>query len=147
MRDNVEILSSPAATFQTLVNGLNDHKPKVVHFSGHGGADGIEFEASPSKSSKPKLISYDLLAKALGATDEPPAVVILCSCEGAGAEKHLLSSAKAAIVMAKSICDHAAISFAYSFYAAIASGQSLKSAFAQGTNWSCHGIVPHPVLV
>jgi ribosomal protein L22 len=134
LRENIEIISLPAATHETLVNGLNDHSPSVVHFSGHGGADGIAFEASSSSKAKTKLISYELLAKAIAATDTPPDVVILCSCEGAGAENSLLPTAKAAIVMTKSISDHAATSFAYSFYAAIASGQSLKSAFAQGTN-------------
>lgn len=122
----------PAANFGTLVNGLNDHTPSVVHFSGHGNSSGIAM--SDSLSTKSKLISFELLAKAIGATDTPPEVIILCSCDGSGAEKSLLQTAKATIVMSKSISDLAATAFACGFYSAVAGGQSLKSAFAQGTN-------------
>jgi hypothetical protein len=134
LRENIEILSLPAASHETLVNGINDESPRVIHFSGHGGADGIALESSSSRNPKPKLISYKLLAKAISATDSPPDVVILCSCDGKNAVKELLPTAKAAIVMTDSISDLAATTFACGFYAAIASGQSLKSAFAQGTN-------------
>ena len=80
-----------------------------------------------------KIVSFELLAKALEATDSPPDIIVLNSCKSAGAQKALLSPAKAIIVMRDSITDLAATNFAVAFYAAIAAGQSLKSAFAQGT--------------
>jgi CHAT domain len=49
-----------------------------------------------------------------------------------GAQKALLPPAKAIIVMRDSISDMAATVFAAQFYSAIAAGQSVKSALAQG---------------
>jgi hypothetical protein len=49
-----------------------------------------------------------------------------------GARKAFLPPAQALIVMQDSISDLAATAFAAKFYAAIASGQSLKSSFEQG---------------
>jgi hypothetical protein len=56
----------------------------------------------------------------------------LNSCKSAGAKKSFFPPAKAIVAMGDSIGDLAAIAFAAKFYAAIAAGQSLHSAFAQG---------------
>jgi hypothetical protein len=44
-KDLVELHHRPAATVGDLVDGLNDHRPHVVHFSGH--ADGACFSIPP----------------------------------------------------------------------------------------------------
>ena len=77
-------------------------------------------------------MTFDLLGKALSATDKPPEVVVLNACESAGARAALLGKAKAIVVMRDEISDVAAIAFATKFYGGIASGQSLQSAFDQG---------------
>ena len=77
-----------------------------------------------------QIVTFDLLAKALAATDSPPDVIVLNACESAGAKKDVLPPAKATIVMQKSVSDLAAA--ATRFYAAIAVGQSLSAAFRQG---------------
>ena len=79
-----------------------------------------------------KVITFELLAKAMAATDAPPSVIVLNACQSIGARKAFLPPAKAIIVMKDSISDLAATAFANKFYAAIASGQSLQSAFDQG---------------
>jgi hypothetical protein len=56
----------------------------------------------------------------------------LNSCKSAGAKKSFFPPAKAIVAMGDSIGDLAAIAFAAKFYAAVAAGQSLHSAFAQG---------------
>lgn len=77
-------------------------------------------------------MTFDILGKALRATDSPPDVVVLNACQSAGARTALLGAAKAIIVMQDSISDIAAVAFATKFYGGIASGQSLKSAYDQG---------------
>jgi hypothetical protein len=131
-RDNVIVEYSPAAGLRTLLNGLNDFRPQIVHFSGHGNARGIAMDSGKVGGRADESLSFSLLAKALAATDIPPRIVVLNSCDSSGARKALLKLGLIVVSMKTSISDLAAITFAPRFYAAIASGQSIKSAFAQG---------------
>ncbi|HWL04173.1 MAG TPA: CHAT domain-containing protein [Xanthobacteraceae bacterium] len=131
-RDNIRLHQSPAANLDSILRGLNDHRPRIVHFSGHGNSGGLAGDDGGINRVKTKFVSFDILGKALRATDTPPEVVVLNACRSAGARTSLLGSAKALIVMQDSISDIAAIAFATKFYGAVASGQSLKSAYDQG---------------
>lgn len=131
-RDNITLHQSPAADLATIIRGLNDHRPGIVHFSGHGNADGLATDDGGVKRTKTQFVTFDLLGKALAATDNPPKVVVLNACRSAGARGALLGTAKAIIAMQDSIGDVAAVAFATMFYGGIASGQSLQSAFEQG---------------
>jgi hypothetical protein len=131
-RDNIALHQSPAADFNDILHGLNDHNPRIVHFSGHGNTGGVAMDGGGMKKVKTNFVPFDLLGKALAATDNPPDVVVLNACESAGARKALLGSAKAIIVMKDSVTDTAAVAFATKFYGAIASGLSLQAAFDQG---------------
>lgn len=132
LRDNVIIHQSPAADLNSIINGLNDHTPRIVHFSGHGYSGGVAVDHAQVQRPRGKVVTFDLLGKAFEAVDSPPDVVVLNACESAGARKALLPSVKALVVMNDSISDVAATAFAAKFYAAIASGLSLKSAYKQG---------------
>src|SRR5262249_33899727 len=79
-------------------------------------------------------LSFEVLGNALAAVDKPPKIVVLSSCESSGAKAHILPHCDVLITMKKSVTDLAASVFATQFYAAIASGQSVKSAFEQGRN-------------
>jgi hypothetical protein len=131
-RDNIALHQSPAADFDDILHGLNDHNPRIVHFSGHGNAGGVAMDGGGMKRVKTKFVPFSLLGKALAATDNPPDVVVLNACQSAGARKALLGTAKAIIVMEDSVTDTAAVAFATKFYGAIASGLSLQAAFDQG---------------
>jgi hypothetical protein len=116
----------------SLIQGLNDHAPAVIYFSGHGNESGVGTDDPKSARPPGKLVSFELLAKAIAATDTPPQVIVLNSCESAGARKSFFPPAKAIVAMGDSIGDLAATAFAAKSYATIAAGQSLHSAFAQG---------------
>jgi CHAT domain-containing protein len=131
-RDNITVEYRPAADLDSLINGLNDHRPQIVHFSGHGNDRGVGTDTGKIRKAASGVLSFELLAKALSATDHPPQVVVLNSCESSGAKKWLLPAAKMIISMRAPVTDIAATAFATRFYAAIASGQSVKAAFAQG---------------
>jgi CHAT domain len=131
-RDNISLEYRPAADLGSLIEGLNDHRPRIVHFSGHGDYDGIAVDSAKVARRPVQTVSFELLAKALSATDAPPDIIVLNACKSAGARKAFLPPAKVVIVMRDSISDLAATAFAAKFYAAIAAGQSVKSAFAQG---------------
>jgi hypothetical protein len=131
-RDNIALHQSPATNLNAIIRGLNDHRPRIVHFSGHGNSVGVAVDDGGIKRTKKQFVTFDILGKALAATDSPPEVVVLNACQSAGARSALLGTAKAIIVMQDSISDVAAVAFATMFYGGVASGQSLQSAFEQG---------------
>lgn len=131
-RDNISLHQSPAANLSSIIHGLNDQRPRIVHFSGHGSTNGIATDDGGIKRVKQQFVTFEMLAKAFGATDTPPDVVVLNACKSAGARSSLLSSVKAIVVMQDSISDVAAVAFSTKFYGGIASGQSLRSSFEQG---------------
>lgn len=132
LRDHVNIHQSPAADLDSIINGLNDCAPRVLHFSGHGDSEGIAVDDAKGAGQPGKVVTFELLGRAFDAVDLAPDVVVLNACESVGARRALLQFVKALIVMNDSISDVAATAFAAKFYAAIASGQSLASAFKQG---------------
>ncbi|PAZ16213.1 hypothetical protein CLM62_09485 [Streptomyces sp. SA15] len=70
-RDLVAVEHLPAATTMDLLEGLNNHRPHVVHFSGHASSWGLLMENDAGTQTGAE-IDFSLLARMLGATDEPP---------------------------------------------------------------------------
>lgn len=131
-RDLVEIEQRPAATFQDLIDGLNDIRPHIVHFSGHGGSTGIALSNEDLSDPEMAMVQFRLLMKALDATDTPPQLLVLNACNTLEGAEALLPAVPIVIAMSDSIMDLAAAVFAKGFYGAIGSGQSVGSALKQG---------------
>jgi hypothetical protein len=129
-RDLVQVNHAPAATINDLLDGLNDYRPHIVHFSGHAGPDGVlmENEAGDDDGTD---ITFDLLARVLGATDDPPRLLVMNACDSLAGADEVLQTVPAVIGMSDSIGDTSAIVFASAFYSAIASAQSLSTALEQ----------------
>ena len=113
------------------MDGLNDLAPGIVHFSGHGYSGEIAVDHAKVKRPSGKILTF-----------RPPRQS--CRCGGHAATSHCpqflpqrwckgLSPARTGShCHGNSISDLAATAFAAQFYAAVAAGQSLKAAFAQG---------------
>jgi hypothetical protein len=141
-RDQVAIDHRPAATPEDLLEGMNDVRPHVVHFAGHGGGQGVLFDDAlirddPAPDDDPddvgRPVDFGLLARALAATDHPPTLLVLNACDTLDGAETLLDAVPVVIAMASSVTDLAATVFAARFYAAVASGQSVQAALDQGT--------------
>jgi len=131
-RDKIDLIISPAADAKSMLKGINDFRPQVVHFSGHGGAGSIWLDDGKIDNSIGDAMKFDLLAETLGATDSPPRLLVLNACNTLVGADVLLNTAEVVIAMADSISDVGAGTFATQFYAAIASGQSTAVALKQG---------------
>lgn len=130
-RDLVSVEQRPSATFQDLLDGLNDIRPHIVHFSGHGGDQTMLFDGGAIDTQSENVVGFDLLVKALGATDQPPRLLVLNACNTLEGASVILPAVPVVIAMSDAVLDIAAILFAQQFYAAIASGQSVGSAMKQ----------------
>ncbi|MEV0134674.1 CHAT domain-containing protein [Dactylosporangium sp. NPDC050688] len=131
-RDQVVLESWPAATFDDLFNALNDQRPHVMHFSGHGSPTGLFFDGTDTTDPDGVDVDFSILARLLKGTDRPPTLLVLNACESYEGAEALLDAVPVVVAMVDEISDIAAKAFAIKFYAAIASGQSLASALVQG---------------
>jgi hypothetical protein len=129
-RGRIQVQHRPAATFDTLLDGLNDVRPQIVHFSGHAGAGELAFEKAEGRGSE-AAVSLATLKMALGATDRPPTLVVLNACDSLEDAEALLEVVDVVIGMTAKIEDSSAIIFAKRFYAALASGQSIIHSLEQ----------------
>lgn len=128
-RDWIELDVRPAATPSDLMDGITKFRPHVVHFSGHGDEDIIWLEDEKDEPHEGVIVSASVLAKVVRATDSPPLLVLLNSCNSASQIDALVDRVVPfAIGMAEEINDGDAINYAAQFYAAIANGQSINSA-------------------
>lgn len=129
-RDLIEVVHVPAATIADLIDGLNDYRPHIVHFSGHAGLSGLLMENEAGDESGAD-VEFTLLGRILGATDSPPRLVVLNACESLEGAGDLLQTVPVVVGMSDLINDTAAIVFASAFYAAVASAQSIATSLEQ----------------
>lgn len=131
-RDLIDVQMRSAAGPDDLLQGINDVRPHVVHFSGHGGGGGILFDSGDIDSPTGIEMDYTTLSAFLSATDQPPKLLVLNGCDTLEGGDVLLHAVPVVIAMSDTISDLAASVFAAKFYGAIASAQSVGTALKQG---------------
>lgn len=146
-RDLIELHPRPAATPRDLVDGINDLRPHVIHFSGHGGPTGVLFDNASLGSAAGRGLGFPELARLLAATDSPPTLVVLNACETIDGALPLLSAVPAVIAMSDSVGDMSAGLFATYFYAALGGAQSIGHAVEQARALVAIALPDEPDLV
>jgi hypothetical protein len=130
-RDQFEIHSVWAVRRRDLRRALLDHKPHIVHFSGHGTEDGLKMEDEMGLA---VTVSKGALSGLFEIFSGKVECVILSACysgpQAAAISKHI----DYVIGMKKEINDSAAIEFAVGFYDALGAGESVEDAFNLGRN-------------
>lgn len=126
----VDFENRPAATIEDLVDGLNDHRPHVVHFSGHA-QGGLLFDKADLAEPGDQLVGYETVARLLKATDAPPTLVVLNACRTAEGVDLMLEAAAVVIATNDTVGDASSAIFAVHFYGAIAAGQTIGQAVEQ----------------
>ena len=128
-RDSIDLISACVAWPDDLLQLLNQYRPQIVHFSGHG-----------SNSCKIILTDNNGVSKAVSraiqalfaALKDNVRVVVIDACYSREQAEAITRVIDCAVVMSDSIEYKAAITFATSSYKAIGFGCSIREAFDQG---------------
>lgn len=128
-RDSVELVSVWAVRPNDLLQALNEHKPAIVHFSGHGSdSDEIIFQDDTGNS---KPISKSAIIQMFKVMASGIQLAVFNTCFSRSQAEEITEYIDAAIGMSTEIGDEAAKVFAAQFYSAIGFGKSIKEAFDQ----------------
>jgi hypothetical protein len=129
-RDTLDIKYTLAARPDDLLQAFNQHKPHIVHFSGHGSEAGEIILLDNNRHAKP--VSAAALKALFTTLKDNVRVVVLNACYSRIQAEAITNSIDCTIGMSRSISDEAAIVFAAAFYRAIGFNRSLQEAFEQG---------------
>lgn len=129
-RDMLELISVWAVRPDDLLQSFNQHKPHIVHFSGHGSQAG-EIILLDDRGS-PKTVNTKALKALFKTLKDNIQVVLLNACYSRLQAEAITEIIDCAIGMNIEVGDQAAITFAASFYRAVGFGRSVKEAFEQG---------------
>jgi hypothetical protein len=129
-RDAVGLVSCWAVRPLDVLQALNEHRPRIVHFSGHGSdQDEIVFQDNQGAA---KAVSKAAITGTMAAASGEIQLVFFNTCYSRNQAEAVVEHVPAAIGMKTSIGDEAARVFAAAFYSAIGFGLSVGRAFAQG---------------
>ena len=129
-RESIEFVTIWAARPDDLLQYLNEHRPHIVHFSGHGSATEQIILLDNDGSAKP--VSKAALVALFRTLKRNIRVVVLNACFSQPQAEAITGEIDCAIGMTRAVGDKAAIVFAAAFYRAIGFGESVQNAFDQG---------------
>ncbi|BCK25354.1 CHAT domain-containing protein [Vibrio cholerae] len=128
-RDSVVFETRWAVQPMDVLQAINELKPTIVHFSGHGSdTDEIVFQDSLGNA---KFVSKEAIVQTMMASSSDLRLVFFNTCFSFNQAEAVVQHVEAAIGMNNSIGDEAARVFASQFYSAIGFGLSLNKAFNQ----------------
>lgn len=129
-RDSVELVSRWAVRPNDLLQALNEDKPNIVHFSGHGSSTDEILFLDQEGNTKP--VSKEAMVQLMATSGDHIRVVFFNTCYSHSQAEAVTQHVDVAIGMKTSVGDEAARVFAAQFYSAIGFGYSVERAFAQG---------------
>lgn len=128
-RDAVELRSCWAVRPMDVLQAINESRPTVVHFSGHGSSDDeIVFQDDAGNA---KLVTRDAIVQLMRASSGDIRLVFFNTCFSRNQAAAVVEHVEAAIGMRAAIGDTAARVFASQFYSAIGFGLSVNQSFEQ----------------
>jgi len=122
-----ELESLFATRSDDLSSLLLEHKPDIVHFSGHGSAyNEIVLENDTGET---RAVSGDALRRLFRVLKDNVRCVVLNACYSETQAEAIAQEIDCVIGMSDEIADESAISFSKSFYNALGYGRNLQTAF------------------
>jgi hypothetical protein len=126
-KDSFELFIDSPTRFEDLRRMLLDHKPHIVHFSGHGSREQIMLEHSKGYGMATDTM---ILVDAFRQSKDFLRVILLNSCLSERQAIALESVVDYTIGIERSVGDKAAITFAGAFYEALGFGKPVEDAYA-----------------
>lgn len=128
-RDSINFQTRWATRITDILQSINEVRPTIIHFSGHGCVDGsLVFQDNNDNS---KLLPIEDFVKLIYTCSDDVRLVVLNNCYSSVTAKELVSSIESAIGMNDSIGDESAVIFASQLYSGIGFGLNLEKAFNQ----------------
>ncbi len=128
-RDRCDLRQQNALRVTDLQNALLRHRPQIVHFSGHGVADGLYLE---DEAGMVRKVEGSVIARILAVFKKQIRCVVLNACYSRDQAEAIASDIDCVIGMSTDIGDLAAVRFSTAFYGALAFGSSVATAFDLG---------------
>jgi hypothetical protein len=134
-KSQVSIEQNMAVSLENLQETLLRDRPDILHFSGHGSAEGaLVFQTTSGKAEEADPESISDLLGILERENIHIGCVVLNSCYSEAQALAMSRYVDCVIGMTSAMPDNAAIAFATHFYMAVGEGMSLKGAFEMGCN-------------
>ena len=128
-RDAVRLESRWAMRPSDLLQSINECKPKIIHFSGHGSMSAeLVFQ---DENGDTKLVTKQAMAQSMKTCFSGIQLVFFNTCYSRAQAEAVVQHVPAAIGMKDSIDDIAARVFAAQFYSAVGFGKSVGESFEQ----------------
>ena len=128
LRDQIDLEACLAATRNDLLNALNQHRPRIVHFGGHGKSDGIVLQEEDGTAS---VVGEAFLAQVFSTLSADIQLVVLSACHTRIQAEAISSAISISIGTDDLLSDKSAIDFSRTFYGAIGDGLSVGQAYSQ----------------
>ncbi|MBD1865157.1 MULTISPECIES: AAA-like domain-containing protein [Trichocoleus] len=131
-RDNFQLKQEWAVTPSDVQRAMLDHKPQIVHFSGHGmGEDGLVLENVVGQA---QLVKSSALAGLFELFSDKVECVVLNACYSEVQAVAIAHHIPYVVGMNQAVGDRAARTFAVGFYDALGAGESIDFAYKLGRN-------------
>jgi hypothetical protein len=129
-RDTLDLVSRWAVRPDDVLQAMNEERPSIVHFSGHGSNKGEILLEDADGTAKP--ISGKAIRHLFSAFSDTVRLVLLNACFAQTQAQVVVEHIDCAIGSKNELVDKAAIVFAASFYRALGFGRSIQEAYDQG---------------
>jgi DNA polymerase III alpha subunit (gram-positive type) len=127
-RDAIKLKPWLAVRPMDLLQAINEIRPSILHFSGHGDQNGFLYFQDDNGKAKP--VSLRAIVETIRTSNDIQ-LVFLNACFSADQAQALVKYIPVAIGMTDAVDDTSARVFAAKFYSAIGFGYSVKRAFDQ----------------
>jgi TPR repeat protein len=126
-RDVLRFHPRMAARVSDIPQALRETRPQVVHFSGHGGVNGLAFTHADDHGAQ--RVDAAALEQVFRAFRGNIQLAVLSACDSHEEARAIARAVGCAIGISGKISDEAAIVFNAYFYSGIAFGESVRTAF------------------
>lgn len=129
MRDRIDLVPRLATRPDELIDALNEERPQVVHFSGHG--SNLSELLFQDDSGRTRLIPLGTVAGIISTVSQDVRLAVFNSCFSSAVAEGVIKHIDAAVGMNDSIDDDTARVFAAQLYSSLGYGLSVARAFDQ----------------